>query len=139
MKLEYLINILGALSPIVVALLGWVSVKLSGLIKAKTNNAMLEGVLVRLNDTIWAAVKDAEQTMRVELTKAKADGDITKEEYAHIKASVVANIRAHLGMKGLLEIMSVLGLDDNGVTKLIGSKVEAAVLDMKEPTVNPLP
>jgi len=117
--------------PVLLAGLTWASAKLAMYIRAKVKNEYLKGALVRLNDAVLAAVKEAQQVAVGGLKAANADGKITAEEKAKIKDDVLAVVRSHLGMKGLAEIAKVLGLDNAAMESLLSSKVEAAVYDVK--------
>lgn len=126
-------HIFEILSPILLAGISWLSVKISKYIQAKTNNALLEGILTRLSDAVFTAVAQCEQTIVTELKKARADGVVTAQEYMHIKNMALNSAKQYLGEKGLSELKKILGLDDGGITKLIADKIEAAVLSMKAP------
>ena len=124
------------LSPLLVAGLTWVSVKVADLVRAKVKNTYLEGTLVRLNDTVFTVVKDMNQTV-VKGIKAAKDPDspggtsLTKEEKNSIKSQAMSEVKALLGIKGLGELAKVLGLSDGSVHQFIGAKIEAAVADTK--------
>jgi hypothetical protein len=71
------------------------------------------------------------QTIVDDLKAAKADGVLSDEEKAAIKAKALANLKSHLGVKGLKELLSVLGLDDASLDKFLSSKLEASLHDVK--------
>lgn len=133
-KAEIALNLWEMLAPAVVAFLGWASIRLANWLKAKTKNEYLSGALVRLNDAVFSAVKEVEQTVVGAIRRAKADGKITDEEKAEIKAKAIAAVKSYLGAKGLLELAKVLGLDGAALDALIGAKIEGAVHDMKTAT-----
>jgi hypothetical protein len=130
-------KILEILLPILVAGLTWASAKLASFINAKVKNEYLKGTLARLNDAVLASVKEAQQVAVQGLKEANKDGKVTKEEAAKIKEDVLAVVKSHLGMRGLQELARVLGLDTEGVQKLLSSKIEAAVHDIKASSANP--
>lgn len=129
---ELVINILLALSPVFLALLGWVAKKIADLIHANVKNAYLKGALVRLDYAVINAVKEVEQTTVEEMRKANADGKITKDEVHRIKAAALASAKSYLGKKGLDELLKVLGIGSEAeVNRVIGNRIESAVHDLK--------
>ncbi len=130
------LNLFEMLSPLILALLGWLGMKLSTLIRTKIKNEMIGGMLARLNDSVFTAVKSVEQTMVRQLKAAKdpespGGTQITKEEGEQVKSAALAEIKSYWGPRGLSELGSVLGLESGGLDKLLESKVEAAVHDTK--------
>lgn len=120
------------LSPIVVIIIGMVSMFLTKLIHQKTQNAILAGILGRLNETVWDEVRAAEQVTVKGIKAAKepsSDGGpaVTKTEGLQIKRAVMERIKQNMGMSGLEKLGKILGLDSSGVTYLIESKIEAAL------------
>lgn len=125
-------KLLEAALPLLTVVLGWASVELSKFIRAKTKNEALAGALTRLNDVVFTVVKALNQTVVDELRKANADGKVTKEEVAGIKAKALEQVKSHIGPKGIDELLFVLGLkDEAALDKLVSDKVEAAVGDVK--------
>lgn len=128
-------KLLEAALPLLTVVLGWASVELSKFIRAKTKNEALAGALVRLNDVVFTVVKALNQTVVDELRKASADGKVTKEEVEKIKATALAQVKSHIGPKGIDELLYVLGLkDEAALDKFVADKVEAAVGDVKAST-----
>lgn len=122
---------LEVLSPVLIAALTWAAAKLAQLVRAKVKNEYLRGVLVRLDDVVFTAVKDLQQTVVNEIKLASADGKITDVEKRRIKDQAIANVKSHLGTKGIGELAKVLGLDSGAIDGLLSSKVEAAVHDLR--------
>jgi hypothetical protein len=118
-------------SPVILAILAWLSTKLAQLIGAKVKNEYLRGVLARLDDAVFAAVRDVHQVLVEELKAASADGRLTPEERARAKKMAIDKARSYLGTKGLAELCKVLGLDAEGIENLLGTRVEATVHDLK--------
>lgn len=112
-------------------LLTWIGVLIGNLIKARVENEYLRGTLSRLNDTVWTVVKDVQQTLVNGIKIANADGRITPEETAKIRAAALASLKSYLGVAGLAAIGKVLGLDPAAVDNFLLSKVEAAVHDLR--------
>jgi hypothetical protein len=94
-------------------------------------NESLKGVLVRLDDAVFTAVKDLQQSVVEQIKAANADGKITDDEKKQIKERALASVKANLGTKGLAEVARVLGLDGGALEGLLASKVEAAVHDLR--------
>lgn len=125
---------LDILAPVLVAALGWLSFRLSAYIRAHTQNARVQGVLLRLNDAATTAVESVEQTIVASLQASARSGKLDKYAAEEAKRAAVLQVEATLGgQKGLAEAMQILGitsLDD--LKNLIGSKIEARVLKLPE-------
>jgi hypothetical protein len=128
------LKVLEILSPVLVAALTWAAAKLAQLIRAKVKSEYLRGALVRLDDAVFTAVKDLQQSVVEEIKAASADGRITDEEKKRIKEKALASVKSHLGTKGLSELATVLGLDGGAIEGFLSSKVEAAVHDLRRAT-----
>ena len=128
------LKVLEILSPLLLAALTWAAAKLAQLIRAKVQNEYLKGVLVRVDDAVFTAVKDLQQTVVEQIKAASADGKITDDEKKQIKDKALAAVKSHLGTKGLAEAASVLGLGGGALEGLLSSKVESAVHDLRRST-----
>ena len=66
--------------------------------------------------------------------KAESPGGskITKAEGERVKKAAVDQLKSYWGAKGLTELGRILGLSSDGVGRLLESKVEAAVHDIKK-------
>jgi hypothetical protein len=135
-KAELGLKMLEVLSPVLLAALTWLAAKAAQFIHAKVKNEYLRGVLVRLDDAVLAAVREVHQVTVEELKAASADGRLTPEERARVRARAIETVRTHLGTRGLGELAKVLGLDDGGIEKLLATRVEAAVHDLKRARAN---
>ena len=124
------------LSPVLLAALTWVAAKAAQLIHAKVRGEYLRGVLLRLDDAVLAATREVHQVTVEELKAASADGRLTPEERTRVKARAIETVRSHLGARGVGELGKVLGLDDSGIEKLLSTRVEAAVHDLKRARMN---
>lgn len=125
------LKVLELLSPLLLAALTWAAAKLAQLIRAKVQNEYLKGVLVRVDDAVFTAVKDLQQTVVEQIKAASADGKITDDEKKQIKEKALAAVRSHLGAKGIAEAAGILGLGGGALEGLLSSKVEAAVHDLR--------
>ena len=118
--------------PLLAAGLGYVGKLLVAYIQSHVHNAMLQSILIRLNDAVITAVKSTNQLVANAVRDASADGVITPAERDHIKQVALDSVKSYLGLKGLNEVGKVLGLDQPAVDKLVGDKIEAAVADVKK-------
>jgi len=138
-KSELGLKVLEVLSPVLLAALTWVAAKVAQLINAKVKNEYLRGTLVRLDDAVLAAVREVQQVTVEAIKAASADGKLTPDEKAQVKAKAVEAVKAHLGMKGLGELAKVLGLSGDAVEKMLSTRIEAAVHDLKRTRMNGAP
>jgi hypothetical protein len=113
----------GVVLPLVGLFVAWASMMLPAWIKAKVKNESVAGVLERLSQLAFSVVTEIQQTIVSGL------GDkATSEELLKARDLAIANLKSHLGTKGLKELMTVLGLaDDAAVTKLLITFIESAV------------
>jgi len=125
------LKVLEILSPVLLSALTWAAAKLAQLIRAKAQNEYLKGVLVRLDDAVFTAVKDLQQTVVGAIKDASADGRITDDEKRQIKEKALASVKSHLGTKGIGELAKILGLEGSALDGLLSSKIEAAVHDLR--------
>lgn len=132
-------KLIEVLSPVLMAALTWVAAKVAQLISAKVKNEWVRGVIARLDDAVLNAVREVEQSVVDEIKAARADGKLTAAERARVKAQAIDSIRSHLGLKGLGELARVLGLEDGCLDKLLSTRVEAAVHDLRRSAVNGVP
>lgn len=133
MKLyDFASGALHILSPVFAAALTWVAAKLSQLINARVRNERLRNILARLDDTVFAVVRELQQVTVERLKAAAADGKLTLEAREMLKAAAVAAIREQLGARGLSELSRVLGIPSPSVDNVLVTHIESAVLDLKQ-------
>ncbi len=125
------LKVLEILSPLFLGALTWAAAKLAQLIRAKIQNEYLKGVLVRIDDAVFTAVKDLQQTVIEQLKAASADGKLTDDEQKQLKEKALAAVKSHLGTKGIAEAAAILGLGGSALDGLLSSKVEGAVHDLR--------
>ncbi len=113
----------GVLLPIIGLAITAASLWLPSWIKSKVKNESVAGVLERLTTLAFSVVTEIQQTIVSGL------GDkATKEELLAARNLAIATLKAHLGEKGLKELMAVLGLADAAaVDKLLITFIESAV------------
>ena len=124
-------NALELLSPVLLAGFAWIAVRLERFIKARTDNAYLEGVLVRANEAVWVTIKDLQRNTVEEIKAANADGKLTDEEKKRIKDKALADVKALLGAGGLKMLFKIFGGED-AATAFLSSKIEASVKDLRD-------
>ncbi len=122
---------LQVLSPVLAAALAWLSAKLAALIRSKTKNEHLQGILIRLQDAIATSVKDLQMTVVDEAKALAKDGKLSAADRKQVRAAAIANVKSHLGPRGMGEVREVLGLDGPAAESFLMSKVEAAVHDLR--------
>lgn len=133
---DYIIPLVEILAPIVTALLGWLSYRLSEYIKSKTKSQRAALVADRLCELLGSLVAEAEQTLVSEMKRSKRstseDGArLTKSEAAGVRLAVLTKAKTYLGKKGLDEITSALSVEREAVSHYLETKVEQAVLNLK--------
>ena len=143
-KVSMGLSVFEMLAPVITALLGWLALRLNGWLKTKIKNETLAGMLARTNDQVWSLVKEANQTAVAGLKAAHDPASpggvkVLESELKKIKADVVSNFKKLWGAAGLAELGKVLGLDETTLDKWIGSRVEAAVHDLKRDPQQPTP
>ena len=122
---------LQVVAPVFMAALTWAAAKLATLIRSKVDNEYLRGALVRLDDAVFTAVKELQQTVVAEVKAASADGKIDDAERTRIKDAAIANVKSYLGAKGLGVLAELLGLSGGTLEQFLGSRIEAAVHDLR--------
>jgi hypothetical protein len=120
-----------ALSPLLLAALSWLSLRIAALISAKVKNERLNGVLARLDDAVFMAVREVEQIYVSMLKTGSADGVLSSDERRDAKDAAVRAARSYLGARGFAELGKVLGLVDDDVDRMLNARVEAAVFSMR--------
>lgn len=149
---EWGLTVYQMLASVITAGLAWVGVKVSALIKNKIKNEMVGGMLARLNDSAFEAVKAVNEQMKDLIGKAKDPASpggvkITIDEAAKLREAALEHVKSYWGPKGLKELAYVLGFgsmlgfktDSEGLEKMIGNKIEAAVNEVKATAANPQP
>lgn len=117
------------LAAVATALAGYITLW----IRSKVKNETAAGVVDRSKDLLFALVKRANQTVVDKIREAAADGVITDQEKAAIKAAVVDDFKALVGVDGLSAIAYAAGISNTAgsLDKWIDTHVEAAVHDVK--------
>lgn len=129
---EVVMNLAELAAPVLMALLGWVSVRVAYYIREKVGQEAYAGALLRLNDSVLTLVREAEQTYVREMKLARSNASpggvrLTKDEATRIKQAVIDSFMRLWGRDGLVKLMKVLGLNEGALEDFIGAKIEEAV------------
>lgn len=117
----------GVVLPLVGLFVTWASMMLPAWIKAKVKNESVAGVLERLSTLAFTVVTEVQQTV-VSVLGDKA----TVEQLKAARDQAITTLKAHLGPKGIKELMDVLGIKtDEALDKLIVTYIESAVHNLK--------
>lgn len=119
------------LSPVLLAVVTWLGAKSAQWLSARIKNEYLRSVLVRLDDAVVSVVRELHQVTVDALKASSPDGKLTAGTRETVKRAALDAIKSHLGVGGLNEVARVLGLKTDAVDRLINTKIEAAVHDIK--------
>jgi hypothetical protein len=113
--------------PLVTAALGWAALKIPAWITAHVKNAKVAGILTRLEQLAMVVAQEMDQTI-----VSKLGPNPTVEQLKAARDAALATLKSHLGAKGLQEIETVLGLqDESAVINLLISFLESSVHSLK--------
>lgn len=118
--------ILPVLFSALATLLGWVFVQLGRRLSAQAGESKLAAAFAQLAHWGDVVVADLEATLRPELGKAAADGKLTKEEIAQLRAVALARLKALAG-SGLSGILGNLGVAGDQTENYLSGVIERAV------------
>lgn len=129
-------TVYGALGAILVAFLGWLATHSAAFIRAHTKNAMVQGALLRMNESIFAAVKLVNQTLKAAIMAAKDPKSpggtaITEGEADQMRKVVWDSLKSEYGgLAGIQQVLSVLGVGTASAAEdWVDRRIEAAVHD----------
>lgn len=128
MKSEILKQIVDLLTPLVLAIFGYLSIKVTKYIDSKLKNQEDKDFAEKIQSVATDVVKSVYQTY---ISKQKGTTTLEPEVAAKAKEMAMNQIKDHLGD----ELSKKLG--DDKVDSVISTKVEAAVYDMKK-AISPL-
>lgn len=109
------------------ALLGLALKNLGSKLAADAANSKIAAVGSKLTLFIESVVADLEGTVKPALIEASADGVITAEEGAALKALAMTRVKVLLSEKGMGELSSVLGVAGPAIESLISGLIEKFV------------
>lgn len=117
----------GVVLPVVGLFVAYASAMLPQWIKAKVKNETVGGVLERLTALAFTVVSEVQQTIVSGLGDKATEAELLKA-----RDTALATLRAHLGDKGIKELMGVLGMkEDSALNKLLITFIESAVHNLK--------
>src|SRR5689334_15358249 len=116
---ELSVRVFQFLSPLVLGAVTWLAARLAQYITARVKNECLRGVLVRLDGAVVSVVREIQQVTVDALKKSNVDGRIPVGAREAIRNAAMSAIKSHLGARGLGEIARVLGLNGDGLDRLI--------------------
>lgn len=130
---DFGMQLLMGLAPTVLLIIAALGKKLADKISADhqlTKSAYANDVLSRL---MLHAVMVVKEMMPVaeDLKKRAADGQLSDEDKAALKAAALEKLKGHLGLSGIAELGEILGLDAPAIDRFLASHIEAAVFDVK--------
>jgi hypothetical protein len=118
------------LAPLLTALVGYGVWALTRYIETKTHNVKVNEALDKLENITYTVVQELMNTTVKELKAKAADGTLTKEDAISIKNAAGDKIKSYVGLPGL----KLLVTGDTDINKLIGSKIEAVLAQVKQVT-----
>lgn len=125
MKSEVVSQIVDLLTPLILAILGYLSIKVTKYIDSKLKNQEDKDFAEKIRSVAMDSVKSVYQTY---ISKQKGQSTLEPEVAAKAKEMAMDQIKEHLGP----ELNKKLGNDDAKIDSVLSTKVEAAVFDMKK-------
>lgn len=132
------------LAGAIAAVVSWLALHASALIRAHVKNVKVAGVMSRFSDSLFAAIKMVNQTLKAEILAAKdpkspGGASITKDEAAKLRIAVQAALRKEYGgLDGLMKFLGVLGFEtENSMMDWVDTRIEAAVHDLNKADISP--
>jgi hypothetical protein len=126
-------HLLEAIGIIAGAIFSFASMKIAGFISSRVKSEDLQRGMLALNNAIWTAVREAEQTGRKSLLKAQEDGEISAEEIDAIKKELKHNAVSRAkeigGEQGVALLKTAIGEID--IDKYIDARIEAEIHELR--------
>lgn len=127
-------HLLEAFGIVLASIVSFVAMRLSKFISSRVKNEDLKTGLLAINNAIWTAVREVEQTGRKELLKAQEDGEISEEEVSEIKqrlkSTAMSRAKEIGGDHGITLLKTVIGNID--IDKYIDSRIEAEIHELRK-------
>jgi hypothetical protein len=120
-----------SVAPLAALGLTWLSIKAAQLAAAKTKTEQMSRALLLVDNVVLAAAREVQQLVMDKLKATSQDGSLTAEQGAEAKQAALDSAKAQLGQHGLADIAVTLGLEPEGVDRLLGGRIEAAVHRIK--------
>lgn len=119
-----------ALKALLPILLTWATARWDHWVRTKVKNEKLQALLLRVDDAASTAVLSVGQTYADALTRAAADGKITKGEADEAKRRAVAEAKRQLGPEGWEQWCKLMGNESKAEDGL-SARIEAALKKVK--------
>jgi hypothetical protein len=124
-------EVLCALSPLLLTLLTYGAARLNAWLNLRIKSEAVADALGRLNQTVLDAVKELDQLLVEEYKKRATDGKLTKGEVDELRDLAIENVKSYIGMKGVAELLKILGLTPKELDSRIGGRVDATVYELR--------
>jgi hypothetical protein len=125
------VEVAQALATLTLALLTWAGARLGRLLDARAKGERLRGAIVTLDDAVSSVVRELQQVTVEALKGATAGGKLSDSVKAMLRRAAVGAVKQHLGPKGVAAVARAYALDDPAVERLIVTRVEAALYDLR--------
>lgn len=125
-------QVLAALVPLVVSLLGLAGTWLMAVISSKVKSEQARGMLLRLSEQASDVVLELEQGAVAKLRELSADGKLDNGDVKQLNDLAISRFKQYLGARGKADALKVLGFKDEAeLEALLRAKVEAEVAKAK--------
>lgn len=139
MKKEIFENLIQIVAPFVAFFLIWLKIKAIQWLNSKIKDQELKNTMNKVNNVIIDVVKEVEQQYASKERVQSIAGVLTPEAASKAKDLAVTTVVDQLGDKGMAEVKKVMDMNDSKANKLISSKIEAMVFDLKKVAIVLLP
>lgn len=96
-----------------------------------TKVAAFNAIAARVAHFAAVVVADLNATLKPELVGMAADGRMTTEEWARLRAVALSRLRTLLGQAGLKELEGALGIGGTAADEYFAGQIEQAVKEAK--------
>ena len=119
------------LSPLAVGAVSWAATRLSGLMTVRLRGDAQQSALTRIDEAAFTVVREMEQVTVNAFRSASPRGTLGTNIPSLLHRAALGRVRDHLGPKQMSALAQALGLDGDAVNRLIGTRIEAAVYELK--------
>lgn len=127
-------HLLEAFGILAASIISWVAFKASSFINSRVKNEDFKTGLLAINNAIWTAVRDVEQTGRKALIDAQSDGEISKEEIQAIKeelkSKAVDRAKKIGGDQGIALLKTAIG--EINIDEYLDARIEAEIHELRK-------
>lgn len=120
-----------ALAPLALAILTWAGARLGRLLDLRAKGERFRGAVATLDDAVWSVVRELEQISVGALKAASSDGKLSESVRSMLHRAAVGAVKQQLGARGLAALARAYALDAAAVDRLIGTRVETALYDLR--------